>query len=310
MLAAARRAAQSATRHHVQQQSRPVDCQTQSPTAPSIRLSFGSCDALEPAIRPIRRRPNVYWPIRYRALASQTAHCDTVLNGVRMLPLLGRRKPKPPLIGRRRGLMVGAAAAFVTAGSLLLAGTQTIARTPDVMSVLLSDVHGDQLGTALNGHAGPISSVAFSPGGGTLATATENGTVQLWDVRSSTLVETLRGLSGIVDSVAFSSHPRTLAAGGRDGAVLLWNVASRTDLGTALKAHAGSVYSVSFSPDGRTLAAASADGTVVLWDVRRHTWLGTLNNHAGAISSVAFRPHGSTLAAADIDGTVVLWDVR
>ena len=198
---------------------------------------------------------------------------------------------------------------FTTAGLSFLAGAQTVARVRDVGSGLLSDAPGDQLAT-LDGHAGPVSSVAFSPGGGTLATATENGTVQLWDMRSSALVKTLKGLTGIVDSVAFSPSPHTLAAGGRDGTVLLWNLARRTGLGAALKAHVGSVYSVSFSPDGRELAVASANGTVALWDVRHHTRLGTLNNHAGAISSVAFRPHGSAFAAADINGTIVLWDLR
>ena len=67
---------------------------------------------------------------------------------------------------------------------------------------VLRGARSNPLGTALNGRAGPVSSVAFSSHGDTLATATENGTVQLWDVRSGTLLGTLKGLSGIVDSVA------------------------------------------------------------------------------------------------------------
>ena len=124
------------------------------------------------------------------------------------------------MTGLRRALIVGAAAAFVTASSSLADRIQTIARARDVAygreavggpdtgtlaagsrdrTRLLWDAHSDQLGTALNGHAGPVSSVAFSSNGGTLATATENGTVQLWDVRRNTLVGTLKGLTGIVD---------------------------------------------------------------------------------------------------------------
>src|SRR5712671_3898225 len=129
----------------------------------------------------------------------------------------------------RRALIVGAAAAFIAASSSLADRVQTIARTRDVVygreavgssdagtlavgsrdrPVLLRDMHSAELGTALNGHAGPVSSVAFSSNGGTLATATENGTVQLWDVRSNTLLGTLKGLTGIVDSVAFSPNGR------------------------------------------------------------------------------------------------------
>ena len=123
---------------------------------------------------------------------------------------------------------------LVTAGSSFLAGAHTVARGRDVVSGLLSDKPGEQPGTTLDGHAGPVSSVAFSPGGGSLATATENGTVQLWDTRSGALVKTLKGLTGIVDSVAFGPSPHTVAAGGRDGSVLLWNLTLRTRLGAAL----------------------------------------------------------------------------
>jgi WD40 repeat protein len=208
--------------------------------------------------------------------------------------------PQRALIDLRRALMVGAAAVLVAASWALAGGGQTSAEARAVVygqqafasrdgrtlaagsrdgTVLSWDVQTDnQVGTALNGHAGPVSSVAFSPNGRTLATATENGTVQLWDVRSDTRIGTLKGLSGIVDSVAFSPSGRIVAAGGRDGVVLLWDVPSRSQLGTALKAHAGSVYSVAFSPDGRTLAAGSADGRGVVmgranprpaWDARR-----------------------------------------
>ena len=91
--------------------------------------------------------------------------------------MLGWRERKRPVIGLKRAFMVGAATVFVVGASSLLAEAQTIARSRDVLSVPLSDVHSHQLGTVLNGHAGPVSSVAFNPGGGTLASATENGTV-------------------------------------------------------------------------------------------------------------------------------------
>src|ERR1039458_679072 len=145
----------------------------------------------------------------------------------------------------KRALIVGALAVFLTASLALARGGRAFAGAGLV-----------GVGTTLVGHAGPVSSVAFSPNGGTLAAATENGTVQLWDMQRDSLVGTLRGLVRIVDSVAFSPNGRTVAAGSRGGAVRLWDAPSRRQLGAVLKAHAGSVYSVTFSPNGRTLAAA------------------------------------------------------
>src|SRR5215831_7276900 len=149
-------------------------------------------------------------------------------------------------------------AVTLVAGLALAAAGQVTATTQAVY---------DEVGVVLNGHAGPVSSVAFSPNGRTLATATKNGTVQLWAVHSHARAGTLTGLIGTIDSVAFSPRGHTVAAGSRDGAVRLWDAPSRRALGPALRPHAGSIYSVAFSPNGRTLAAASANGTVQLWEV-------------------------------------------
>ena len=155
---------------------------------------------------------------------------------------------------RKRALIVGAVAVLLTAISAFAGGGRALASAGPFGA-----------GSTLTAHAGPVSSIAFSPNGHTLAAATENGTVQLWDLRRDSLVGTLRGLVRIVDSVAFSPNGRTVAAGSRGGAVRLWGAPSSRQLGGALRAHAGSIYSVLFSPNGRTLAAASANGTVQLW---------------------------------------------
>jgi WD40 repeat protein len=82
---------------------------------------------------------------------------------------------------------------------------------------------GDQV-AALTGHNGSIYSLAFTPDGHTLASASEDGTVKLWDVATAKERTTLRGHQGRVFAVAVSPDGSTLASGGEDRCVQLWDL--------------------------------------------------------------------------------------
>jgi WD40 repeat protein len=84
-----------------------------------------------------------------------------------------------------------------------------------------------RLGTPLSGPTSNVWSVAFSPGGKTLAGGANDGTVWLWnmtDPARPTLTATLTGLPGHVFSVAFSPDGAQLAAASYDDdTVRLWD---------------------------------------------------------------------------------------
>ncbi len=107
-------------------------------------------------------------------------------------------------------------------------------------------------------------SVAFDPGGKTLAIGTADGHVELWDLGSSQRLQDLQHPSKRtgVTSVAFSGDGSLLVSQG-DGKVLVWDPAK----GSMLKSMAG-WGAISADPSGQRLIASWFDPNVAAVVVR------------------------------------------
>jgi WD40 repeat protein len=152
-------------------------------------------------------------------------------------------------------------------------------------------------------HEGRVMDAAFSPDGGTAATAGDRGEVYIWDVAHPAVpIRTLR-FSGEVNRIFFSpSGDRLIVRTG--GRVKLRGLRDGTS-DVALPTSAD-VVQAAWSNRGKSVVTACSDGVIRVWDVESASVTATVE-HAG-VSAVAFSPDGSRLATGAADGSVRLWD--
>ena len=102
----------------------------------------------------------------------------------------------------------------------------------------------------LKGHAGGVTSAAFSPDGGRVVTASVDGTARVWSPADGKRIAELKGhASGAVTSAAFSPDGARVVTASGDGTARVWSAADGKRI-AELKGHAGAVTSAAFSPDG------------------------------------------------------------
>ncbi len=189
------------------------------------------------------------------------------------------------------------------------------AQTNEGLASLLQGLQEPSDEGELTGHSGPVGSVAFSPDGATLASASADQSVRLWDPATGQRIgQPLTGHTDEVGSVALRPAGAILASASVDETVRLWDPTTSTtsaeSLAQSLYGHTERVVSVAFSRDGAMLASAGADQSVRLWDPATGQQIGQpLTGHTDEVNDVTFSPDGATLASASADETVRLWPV-
>ncbi len=118
--------------------------------------------------------------------------------------------------------------------------------SPDGKTLVVDDMYFARLlrlatrrvfGAPLDGHGGPVQSIAMSRDGGLVATGSADGKLRLWSTATQRQVgASMPGGDAPATSLAFSPDGETLASAAADGTLRLWSVAGRRAIGSPLSA--------------------------------------------------------------------------
>lgn len=166
------------------------------------------------------------------------------------------------------------------------------------------------------GHKSDIFSIAVSPCGTLLASASKDTSVRLWDLSTGVeLVHLVRQHRLPVRCVTFSWDGKRIVTGSYDATVRVWDIESVGSMG-ATRLHKGLVSHIAFSADGKRVVSGGLDKTVRVWCAETGQALIDPLRLEREVSAVAFdeRDKGDRervrILAADKDGAVFAWDME
>jgi WD40 repeat protein len=204
-------------------------------------------------------------------------------------------------------------AAFSPDGLVLATGTDV----GPASSVTLWDV-GAGSARPLEGHTGRISSLAWSPEGGRLASASRDLSVRLWSRERAEQIKVCQ-VQTIPLQVLWSTDGQSVISSTQGYRAHVWNAGPMSHV-YRLRGHGGPVRWASFLPGGQSALTASDDGRLRLWstpvgsDARAWSESGRLlaevELHAGGVQWARLGPQGRMLLSAGYDGRVGLFDLE
>ncbi|KAJ3128340.1 hypothetical protein HK098_004750 [Nowakowskiella sp. JEL0407] len=161
--------------------------------------------------------------------------------------------------------------------------------------------------STLEGHSSPVNSVAISPDGKYVASASvyhSRDVCRIWSMETGKLVKELKG---VASPIIFSKNSRFLFSGSSDYAIKSWYFETGVELGTYC-GHFDKVSALTLS-QGQYLVSGSLDWTIRVWKINRHqaTWKRTLKGHNAAVTSVDISQSGLVLVSASMDKTIKVW---
>lgn len=192
---------------------------------------------------------------------------------------------------------------------LALAAVEECAPTALAHRALLAALAASRVRGILRGHTQAVRTVAWSPDGQRIATASRDGTARVWDADRGIELAVLAGHRGVVRGVAWSPDGRRIVTAAKDRTARIWDAASGTEL-VHYGGHEDWLEGVAWSPSRQRIATVSRDRTARVWDTETGAELAVLRGHTDRVRGVAWAPDARRIATAAADRSVRVWDAQ
>jgi len=221
--------------------------------------------------------------------------------------------------GEERTKLRGASAplrcvGFSADGRKLAAGAEQKGSAKNGTVIFVWDMATQRLTQQLESNSpANILSIALSPDGSLLASASSDRQIRIWDVVEAKVKNEWVPPQKLLAALAFSPD-RVLAGAMSDGSIRLWHAASGEEL-AVLKGHIGPCHCLAFLDGGKKLVSGGGARSVKLWDATSKKEIETLQQderQAGMPVPIALAvaSDGSLVALATEDKHVILRDGR
>ncbi|TFK65937.1 WD40 repeat-like protein [Pluteus cervinus] len=161
----------------------------------------------------------------------------------------------------------------------------------------------------LNGHKGPVESVAFSSDNRYVVSGSWDQSVRVWDAETGQQTAEFQGHTSKVTSVRFSSGNKYVVSGSEDKSVKVWDVETSQQK-AEFQGHTEWVTSVGFSSDNRYVVSGSLDQSVRIWDIETGQQKAEFQGHTHWVISVGFSSDNKYVVSGSGDESIRIWDVE
>jgi len=171
-------------------------------------------------------------------------------------------------------------------------------------TVSMGDVSTEAEERVFKGYSNPLSTVAFSPNGQSILSASENENLKLWNITNGSmkLLKEQENVTAIIYSV-----DGNYALTASNSTIYFWDIKNETFKTPTNSIHIKAITSLAISNDATIGVSVSSDGLIIVWDLVYMSMLNYIQTNY-EILSVALSADKTRILTGQTDNFIHLWD--